>query len=167
MTAVRFASGSTLPVVYTPRFIMAALNQPAPPRNRWWSLSVASLATLIVTADSGQLSIALPLIIKELNADLALASWIALVYALITASLYLPCGRLSDLFGVGRLFLAGFVVYSCSSLFAGVSQSAGQLIFFRALQAAGSALIMANNFALVTALFPPAERGRAMGLAGY
>jgi MFS family permease len=166
MTAVRFASGSTLPVVYTPRFIMAALNQPAPPRNRWWSLSVASLATLIVTADSGQLSIALPLIIKELNADLALASWIALVYALITASLYLPCGRLSDLFGVGRLFLAGFVVYSCSSLFAGVSQSAGQLIFFRALQAAGSALIMANNFALVTALFPPAERGRAMGIAG-
>ena len=166
MTAVRFASGSTLPVVYTPRFIMAALNQPALPRNRWWSLSVASLATLIVTADSGQLSIALPLIIKELNADLALASWIALVYALMTASLYLPCGRLSDLFGVGKLFLAGFVVYSCSSLFAGVSQSASQLIFFRALQAAGSALIMANNFALVTALFPPAERGRAMGIAG-
>src|SRR5437762_7284481 len=90
MTAVRLASGSTLPVVYTPRFIMAALNQPAPPRSRWWSLSVASLATLIVTADSGQLSIALPLIIKGLNADLALASWIALVYALITASLYLP-----------------------------------------------------------------------------
>jgi MFS family permease len=57
----------------------------------------------------GRLSIALPLIIKELNADLALASWIALVYALITASLYLPCGRLSDLLGVGKLFLAGFV----------------------------------------------------------
>jgi len=135
-------------------------------RNRWWSLSVASIATLIVTADTGQLSVALPVIISEFNADLTLASWIALVYALITASLYLPCGRLSDLFGVGKLFLIGFVVYASSSLAAGLAHSAGQLILFRALQAAGSALIMANNFALVTALFPPEERGRAMGIAG-
>jgi EmrB/QacA subfamily drug resistance transporter len=139
---------------------------PSPVRNRWWSLSVASLATLIVTIDTGQLNIALPLIIKEFEADLALASWIALVYALITASLYLPCGRLSDLFGLGRLFLSGFILYSLSSFAAGLAQGSGQLIFFRALQAAGSALIMANNFALVTALFPPEERGRAMGIAG-
>jgi EmrB/QacA subfamily drug resistance transporter len=127
---------------------------------------VASLASLIVTADSGQLSIALPVIITELDADLTLASWIALVYALITASLYLPCGRLSDLFGIGNLFLAGFVLYGLSSLAAGLAQGAVQLVCFRALQAAGSALIMANNFALVTALFPPEERGRAMGIAG-
>lgn len=136
------------------------------PRSRWWSLAVASLATLIVTADSGQLSIALPLIVKDLHADLSLAGWIALVYALVTASLYLPCGRLSDLFGVGKLFLAGFVVYALSSLAAGAAHGAGQLIFFRATQAAGSALIMANNFALITALFPREERGRAMGIAG-
>jgi len=136
------------------------------PRNRWWSLSVASIATLIVTADTGQLSIALPLIITEFSADLTLASWIALVYALITASLYLPCGRMSDLLGVGNLFLAGFMLYGLSSIAAGSAQSAVQLVIFRALQAAGSALIMANNFALVTALFPPEERGRAMGIAG-
>jgi EmrB/QacA subfamily drug resistance transporter len=116
--------------------------------------------------DSGQLSIAVPLIIKEFDADLALASWIALVYALITASLYLPCGRMSDLFGLGKLFLGGFILYSLSSFAAGLSQGASQLLLCRALQAAGSALIMANNFALVTALFPPAERGRAMGIAG-
>ena len=135
-------------------------------RNRWWSLSVASIATLIVTADTGQLSIALPLIITEFGADLTLASWVALVYALITASLYLPCGRLSDLLGVGNLFLIGFIVYGLSSIAAGSAQSAIQLVLFRAVQAAGSALIMANNFALVTALFPPEERGRAMGIAG-
>jgi EmrB/QacA subfamily drug resistance transporter len=138
----------------------------SPVGNRWWSLSVASVATLIVTMDSGQLSIAVPLIIKEFDADLALASWIALVYALITASLYLPCGRMSDLFGLGKLFLGGFILYSLSSFAAGLSQGASQLLLCRALQAAGSALIMANNFALVTALFPPAERGRAMGIAG-
>jgi EmrB/QacA subfamily drug resistance transporter len=137
-----------------------------PSRHRWWSLSVASIGTLIVTSDSGQLSIALPAIITEFDADLTLAGWIALVYALITASLYLPCGRLSDLVGVGKLFMAGFVLYGLSSLAAGYAQGAGQLIFFRALQAGGSALIMANNFALVTALFPREERGRAMGIAG-
>src|SRR5258705_812746 len=88
----------------------------SPVHKRWWSLAVASLATLIVTADSGQLSIALPLIIKDLHADLALASWIALVYDLITASLYLPCGRVAHLLGVGTLFRAGFVLYSVSSM---------------------------------------------------
>ncbi len=135
-------------------------------QNRWWSLSVASIATLIVTADSGQISIALPAIIAEFNADLTLASWIALVHALITASLYLPCGRLSDLVGIGKLFLAGFILYAVSSIAAGLAQGAGSLLFFRAMQAGGSALVMANNFALVTALFPPEERGRAMGIAG-
>jgi EmrB/QacA subfamily drug resistance transporter len=135
-------------------------------RNRWWALSVASTATLVVTADSGQLSIALPAIIEEFNADITLAAWIALVYALVTASLYMPCGRLSDLVGVGNLFKTGFLVYSASSLAAGLSQGMEQLVFFRALQGAGSAMIMANNFALVTSLFPPEERGRAMGIAG-
>ena len=135
-------------------------------RKRWWSLAVASLATLLATSDTGQLSIALPVIIREFSADLTLASWIALVYSLITASLYLPCGRLSDLFGVGRLFTFGFVVYSISALAAGLSHNSLQLIVFRGLQAAGSALIMANNFALVTALFPPEQRGRAMGISG-
>src|SRR3972149_6693701 len=137
-----------------------------PRRNRWWSLSVASIATLIVTADSGQIGIALPAIIVEFNADLTLASWIALVHALITASLYLPCGRLSDLVGIGKLFLAGFILYAASPSRAGLAQGVGSLLFFRAMQAGGSALVMANNFALVTALFPPEERGRAMGIAG-
>src|SRR5215468_12145537 len=106
-----------------------------PRRRRWLSLCVASLATLLVTADTGQLSIALPGIITEFKADLTLASWIALVYALVTASLYLPCGRLSDLVGVGKLFNAGFILYTASALAAGWSQSSGQLIFFRAFQA--------------------------------
>jgi EmrB/QacA subfamily drug resistance transporter len=139
---------------------------PSPRHKRWLSLSVASLATLLVTADTGQLSIALPVIITEFNADLTLASWIALVYALITASLYLPCGRLSDVIGIGTVFMAGFILYGAGALAAGWSQGAEQLILFRAFQAAGSALIMANNFALVTALFPPEERGRAMGISG-
>jgi MFS family permease len=82
---------------------MALSQDESPPRRRrWLSLSVSSLATLLVTADTGQLSIALPVIITEFNADLTLASWIALVYALITTSLYLPCGRFSAFRVSGR-----------------------------------------------------------------
>ena len=144
----------------------AAQNSSSPPRNRWWSLCVVALAIFTVTADAGQLSIALPAIISEFKADLTLAGWIALVYALATASLYLPCGRLSDIVGSGKLFSFGFVFHALCSLAAGFSQDGAQLIVFRGLQAAGSAFIMANNFAIVTALFPAEERGRAMGISG-
>jgi len=120
----------------------------------------------MVTMDTGLLSISLPVIATELQADLSLAGWLFLVYALVTAALYLPCGRLSDLLGRKKVFTIGFVVYALSASAAGASTSGGQLIFLRALQAAGSALIMVNSFALLTTLFSPEERGRAMGLAG-
>ncbi|HEY1372436.1 MAG TPA: MFS transporter [Candidatus Binatia bacterium] len=136
------------------------------PNHRWWALGVAALATFMVTTDAGLLSISLPVILAEFKADLATGSWLPFVYALVTGSLYLPCGRLSDLLGRRRTLSAGFVIYTATSLLAGFSHTMGQVIFFRGLQAAGSALMMANTFALVTALFSPAERGRAMGLSG-
>ena len=141
-------------------------NEPISQRHRWWSLAVVSLGTFMVTTDMGLLSIALPVIITDLNADLALAGWIALIYALVTASLYLPCGRLSDMIGRAKVYRVGFFLYAVTSLVAGFAQDAVQVILFRGLQAIGSALIMTNSFAMVTAVFPPEERGRAMGIAG-
>jgi EmrB/QacA subfamily drug resistance transporter len=135
-------------------------------RKQWWSLSVVSLGTFMVTTDIGLLSIALPVIMTELRADLELAGWITLIYALVTASLYLPCGRLSDLIGRSKVYRLGFLFYAVTSLMAGFAQNGAQLILFRGLQAVGSALIMTNSFALVAALFPPETRGRAMGIAG-
>ncbi len=136
------------------------------PNHRWWALAVAALATFMVTTDAGLLSISLPVIVAEFKTDLATGGWLPLVYAIVTGSLYLPCGRMSDLFGRKRTLIAGFMIYTATSLMAGFSQSMGQVIFSRGLQAAGSALMMANTFALVTALFSSAERGRAMGLSG-
>ncbi len=136
------------------------------PNHRWWALSVAALATFMVTTDAGLLAISLPVIVAEFKTDLAMGGWLPFIYALVTGSLYLPCGRLSDLFGRKRTLSFGFAIYTLTSLMAGFSQSIGQVIFFRGLQAAGSALMMANTFALVTVLFSPAERGRAMGISG-
>jgi EmrB/QacA subfamily drug resistance transporter len=140
--------------------------EPIPQRHRWWSLAIVSLGTFMVTTDIGLLSIALPVIITDLHAELALAGWIAVIYALVTASLYLPCGRLSDIIGRAKVYRVGFFLYAATSLIAGFAQDAWQLIFFRGLQAMGSALIMTNSFAMVAAIFPPEERGRAMGIAG-
>ncbi|HEX6437662.1 MAG TPA: MFS transporter [Candidatus Binatia bacterium] len=140
--------------------------EPNTQRHRWWSLAVVSLGTFMVTTDIGLLSISLPVIITDLHADLALAGWIALIYALVTASLYLPCGRLSDMIGRAKVYRVGFFLYAVTSLIAGFAQDAWQLILFRGLQAIGSALIMTNSFAMVAAIFPPEERGRAMGIAG-
>ena len=136
------------------------------PNYRWWSLGVIGIGVFMTTVDTGLLSISLPAIITEFNADVALTGWIALTYALVTGALYLPCGRLADLAGRQKVFSAGFFVYSVSALLAGFSQGPPQLILFRALQGVGGALIMANSFAMVAALFPPEERGRAMGLSG-
>lgn len=136
------------------------------PNHRWWALCIVALAVLMATTDSGLLSISLPVIVAELRADLASAAWISFIYALVTASLYLPVGRLSDLVGRRRTFSAGFLLYAMSSAIAGLSQEPRQLILFRGLQGVGSALMMVNTFALVTVLFPPEERGRAMGISG-
>jgi EmrB/QacA subfamily drug resistance transporter len=136
------------------------------PNHRWWALSIVSLATFMVTTDSGLLSISLPIIIAEFEADLAAGGWLPFIYALVTGALYLPCGRLADLFGRKKILGVGFVLYTASSLLAGFSHTFGQLILFRGLQAGGSALMMATTFALVTELFSPSERGRAMGLSG-
>ncbi|HEY3304420.1 MAG TPA: MFS transporter [Candidatus Binatia bacterium] len=136
------------------------------PNHRWWALSVAALATFMVTTDAGLLSISLPVIVAEFKTDIAMGGWLPSVYAVVTGSLYLPCGRLSDLFGRRRTLSAGFLIYTLTAMMAAFSQTMGQVIFFRGLQAAGSALMMANTFALVAALFSPAERGRAMGISG-
>src|SRR5687767_13121567 len=107
-------------------------------QKRWWSLIVVALAVFMATVDAGLLSIALPVIITDFQADLSLAGWVAVIYALVTASLYLPCGRLADLTGRKKIFTAGFLLYGISSVVAGLSQNGTQLIALRGLQAVGS-----------------------------
>ena len=79
------------------------------PNYRWWALCVVALAVFMVTTDQGLLAISLPVIMTEFHADMALAGWIVFIYALVTGSLYLPCGRLSDLIGRKRIISVGFL----------------------------------------------------------
>ncbi len=90
--------------------------------------------------------------------------WTIFVYDLVLIGLIITMGRLGDLFGRRRFYSMGFLIFVAASAICGLSQSAGQLIFFRALQALGGSMIAANGRAIVSVNLPPEDRGRALGL---
>jgi MFS family permease len=87
-----------------------------------------------------------------------------LVYDLILIGLIITMGRLGDLFGRRRFYSVGFLVFIAASALCGISQTVGQMIFFRAIQAIGGSMIAANGRAIVSVALPREERGRALGL---
>jgi MFS family permease len=126
-------------------------------------LFLTTLGTLMVAVDSTIVILALPTIGRELGASLALIVWIILIYLLITAVLTTQLGRLGDLLGRGRIYLAGFAVFTAGSALAGLATSADILIADRGIQAIGGALMIANAGALIADTFPRERRGRAFG----
>jgi EmrB/QacA subfamily drug resistance transporter len=87
-------------------------------------------------------------------------------YLLTITTLMLSVGRLGDMIGKKPLYAAGFVVFTVGSVLCGLAPSVYWLIGFRVLQAIGAAMLMALGMAIVTEAFPPAERGRALGISG-
>jgi EmrB/QacA subfamily drug resistance transporter len=130
---------------------------------KWWALSCTSLGMLLATINSGTLIIALPNLEKSLHTSLLSLVWVILAYMIASTVLVITAGRLSDLFGRKRAYVAGFVVFTLASLGAGFSADGTQLILWRILQGVGGALIFANASALVTDAFPREELGLAMG----
>ncbi len=150
------------------------LSSPAPQRRRlgvdadhehykWWALSCTSLGMLLATINSGTLVIALPDLEKALGVGLLTLVWVILAFMIASTVLVLTFGRLSDLFGRKRAFVAGFVVFTAASLGAGFATGGTDLILWRIVQGIGGALLFANASALVTDAFPREQLGVAMG----
>src|SRR6266566_7351857 len=118
---------------------------------------------LLATINSGTLIIALPDLERELHTSLLTLVWVILAYMIASTVLVLSAGRLSDLFGRKRAYVAGFVVFAAASLGAGFSADATQLILWRIVQGVGGAFLFANAGALVTDAFPREQLGLAMG----
>jgi len=118
---------------------------------------------LLAATNSGTLIIALPDLERSLHASLLALVWVILAYLIAATVLVLMAGRLSDLFGRKRAYVAGFVVFALASLGAGFSPDANVLILWRVLQGIGSAFLFANAAALVTDAFPAEQLGLAMG----
>jgi EmrB/QacA subfamily drug resistance transporter len=121
------------------------------------------MALFVAAIDQTVVNTALPRIIGELG-GLSLFSWVITAY-LLTSTVTVPlAGKLSDLYGRKRFLMAGVLLFTATSIFAGLSQSMLQLIIARAFQGVGAGLIMANAFATIGELFPPAQRARYQGL---
>ena len=130
---------------------------------KWWVLSCTSLGMLLATVNSGTLIIALPDLERALGVDLLTLVWVILAYMIASTVLVLTFGRLSDVFGRRKAYVAGLFVFSLASLGAGFAVGGTDLILWRVVQGIGAALIFANAAALVTDAFPKEELGLAMG----
>jgi EmrB/QacA subfamily drug resistance transporter len=130
---------------------------------KWWALSCTGLGMLIATINSGTLIIALPALERSLHTSLLELVWVILSYMIASTVLVLSAGRLSDLFGRKRAYIAGFALFGVASVGAGFSGSATELIVWRLIQGVGGALLFANAPAIVTDAFPSRQLGVAMG----
>ncbi|MFJ5551508.1 MFS transporter [Streptomyces sp. NPDC093225] len=140
----------------------------APPdRRRWWTLGVIGLGQLMVTLDATIVNIALPSAQADLGFSDAQRQWVITAYAMAFGSLLLLGGRLADLFGHRRAFLAGQIGFATASALGGAADSFHVLVAGRALQGACAALLAPAALALLTTTFTePAERARAFGVFG-
>ena len=131
---------------------------------RWWTLAAMCFALFMVMLDNTVVNVALPSIQNDLHSSIAGLQWTVNAYTLAFGVLLVTGGRLGDIFGRRRVFLTGVVIFAASSLFIGFSQSSAWLIGGRAAQGVGAALMMPATLSIITNVFPPHERGRAIGM---
>jgi EmrB/QacA subfamily drug resistance transporter len=128
------------------------------------ALLTISLALFFTAFMSSAVNIALPEIGAEFKADAVMLGWVATSYLLTSAAFLIPFGRISDIVGNKKMFGYGMVAYTITSAASALSTSVPMLVGFRALQGISGAMVMANSAALISALFPQGERGRALGI---
>jgi EmrB/QacA subfamily drug resistance transporter len=134
--------------------------------NPWAVLIVVSLGFFMVLLDLTIVNIAIPNMIDKLHASLDDILWVINAYALVLAVLLITAGRLGDLFGQRRMFVAGIMLFTVASAACGLAQTPSWLIAFRAVQGVGAALLMPQTLAILTTVFPPERRGAAFGVWG-
>ena len=141
---------------------------PCSPKAGKWVLAATILGSSMAFVDGTAITVALPTIQKALGATVVDAQWVVEAYTLLLAALVLVGGSLGDHLGRRRVFAAGVVVFAAASVWCGFAPSPEQLIFSRALQGAGGALLVPNSLAIIGAAFEEKRRGRAIGTwAGF
>jgi EmrB/QacA subfamily drug resistance transporter len=135
-----------------------------PSNRKWLVLSAVSVGTFISTLSGSIVNISLPTIAEDLGVGISDIEWIVVAYLLTAGSLLLTFGRLGDILGYKRVYIAGFALFTAASVLCGLVQGVGELTAFRVLQGIGFGMIQALGPAIVTSAFPPEERGRALGL---
>jgi MFS family permease len=135
----------------------------APDPRRWRALILLSVAQFMVILDITVVNVALPSIGADLALDRAALTWVVTTYTLCFGGLLLLGGRLADLLGRRRTFLAGLGVFTAASLIAGLAGDGSVLLAARALQGIGAALLSPAALSIITTTFHGGERRRALG----
>ena len=133
-------------------------------RRRWRVLLLTSVGAFMGPLDASIVAVALPAIGPALHLSFTEALWVQAAYLLAIAIFLIPAGRLADMRGRLRFYMAGVVIFGLASLAAALSPNGSWLIVARTVQGIGGALLGATSAAVVTAVFPPRERGRALGI---
>jgi EmrB/QacA subfamily drug resistance transporter len=128
-----------------------------------WVLVAAILGSSLAFVDGTVVNIALPAMQQSLGASAAQVQWVVESYALLLSALLLAGGAMGDRIGQSRTFRAGIVLFALASLACALSPTVHLLIAARAVQGLGAALLVPCSLALISAAYPPRERGRAFG----
>jgi EmrB/QacA subfamily drug resistance transporter len=136
----------------------------APDNRKWWTLAAVAFGLFMIMLDNTVVNVALPSIQRDLGVGLSELEWIVAGYALTFAALMLIGGKLADLFGRRLIFVVGLGVFTAASLACGLATSGDVLIGARIVQGVGAALMNPATLSIISATFPPHQRGAAIGI---
>lgn len=128
------------------------------------ALAVATLAAFLLPLVGSSVNIALPTIGKTFHMTAVVLSWVATSFLLSAAVFLVPFGRLADIYGRKRIFTLGVLIYTVAALLSGLANSTPMLLFGRVTHGIGSSMMFGTGVAIITSVFPPQERGRALGI---
>src|SRR2546430_1030828 len=128
-----------------------------------WILAATILGSSLAFIDGSVVNLALPALQANLGATVIDVQWVVEAYALFLAALILVGGSLGDIYGRKRIYIAGIVLFATASIWCGLAPDVSQLIFGRAVQGIGAALLVPGSLAIISASFQKNERGRAIG----
>jgi EmrB/QacA subfamily drug resistance transporter len=127
-------------------------------------LLIAVLAGFLTPFDGAAVNIALPTIASEFHMDVIALSWIATAYLLAAALFLVPFGKIADIYGRKKIFLYGIGIFAAASLAMTMVPSTNMMVILRVVQGLGSGMIFGTTVAIISSVFPPGERGKALGI---
>ena len=135
-------------------------------RRRWGVLAIICIGLFMILLDGTIVNIAIPDIMTSFKTSFSAVEWVMNSYLLVFAVLLITTGRFGDLYGRKLLFIAGAALFTVASLACGLAPGVGWLIGFRAVQGLGGSMMMPNTLSIISNVFRPEERGKAMGFWG-
>jgi EmrB/QacA subfamily drug resistance transporter len=136
----------------------------APENRKWWTLAAVAVGLFMIMLDNTVVNVALPSIRADLGIGISELEWVLNAYALTFGVLLLTGGKLADMYGRRAIFVTGLVIFTLSSLACGLATGAEMLIAARTVQGVGAALMNPATLSIITATFPPRQRGMAIGI---